>query len=98
MIYPNVGGIDRILRVSLGPVLIVAGVLLLTGKSSLGVILAVVGALALLTGVVRFCVLYVPFGVSTARSREQISRLKQVCCSGSVNETQNKLGAPSGKF
>jgi hypothetical protein len=82
MIYPNVGGIDRVLRVSLGPVLIIAGVLLLTGKSSLGVILAVVGVLALVTGIVRFCVLYVPFGVSTARLREKTASLGKACCGG----------------
>jgi DUF2892 family protein len=93
MTYPNVGGIDRILRVSLGPVLIVAGVLLLTGKSSLGMMLAVVGVLALVTGIVRFCVLYVPFGVSTVRPREKTVSLRKTCCGGSMKETPGELRA-----
>jgi hypothetical protein len=68
MFRNNVGGIDRVLRVTLGAILFVAGLFLLAGRSSLGVTLAVVGLLALLTGIVRFCVLYIPFGISTARS------------------------------
>jgi hypothetical protein len=77
MFRRNVGGIDRALRVTLGPILFVAGLLLLTGKSSIGLALAVVGLLALLTGIVRFCVLYIPFGISTARPGEP--RMKQMC-------------------
>ncbi len=76
MFRRNVGGLDRVLRVTLGPILFLAGLFLFTGKSSLGVTLVVVGLLALLTGIVRFCVLYVPFGISTARSGEP---RKQMC-------------------
>jgi hypothetical protein len=68
MFRRNVGGIDRVLRVTLGGILFLGGLVLLIGATRLGVILVVVGALALLTGMIRFCVLYVPFGISTARS------------------------------
>jgi DUF2892 family protein len=68
MFRRNVGGIDRVLRVTLGGMLFLGGLVLLIGTSRLGLILVVVGALALLTGIVRFCVLYIPFGISTARS------------------------------
>jgi hypothetical protein len=67
MLRPNVGGVDRVLRVTLGAILFLGGVLLLIGTTRLGVILVVVGGLALLTGIVRFCALYIPFGISTAR-------------------------------
>jgi hypothetical protein len=77
MFRHNVGGLDRALRVTLGGILFFGGLLLLTGKTSLGVTLAVVGLLALLTGIVRSCVLYIPFGISTARSGGQ--PLNQAC-------------------
>jgi hypothetical protein len=64
----NVGGVDRVLRVTLGGILFLGGLVLLIGATRLGLILVVVGALALLTGMIRFCVLYIPFGISTARS------------------------------
>ena len=73
----NVGGIDRVLRVTLGGIFFLGGLLLLIGTTRLGVILVVVGALALLTGIVRFCALYIPFGFSTARPARQ--PLNQVC-------------------
>lgn len=68
MLPRNVGGIDRGLRVTLGGILFLGGLVLLIDTSRLGLILVVVGGLALLTGIVRFCVLYIPFGISTARS------------------------------
>jgi hypothetical protein len=89
MFRRNVGGIDRVLRVTLGPMLIVAGLFLLTGTSRIGVVVAVVGLLALLTGITRFCVLYIPFGISTARSGRP--RIKQVCdCELWMKEMQSR--------
>jgi len=59
--------------------------LLLSGKARLGVAIAVVGLLGLLTGIIRFCVLYIPFGISTAQPEEP--QLKQGCnCAISMNE------------
>lgn len=56
---PNVGTIDRVLRIALGLVLI--------GASLLGYIGAWgwIGLLPLATGVIRFCPAYWPFGLST---------------------------------
>ncbi|MBZ5722725.1 MAG: DUF2892 domain-containing protein [Acidobacteriia bacterium] len=89
MFRRNVGGVDRVLRVTLGTILFVAGLFLLTGKISLGVTLVVVGLLALLTGIIRFCALYIPFGISTARSGEQ--RMMQMCdCAAWMKEMQNR--------
>jgi len=67
MIRHNVGGLDRVLRVALGVILFLGGLILLTGRAKLGVTLAVVGLLALFTGIIRFCGLYIPFGISTVR-------------------------------
>jgi hypothetical protein len=54
---PNESGLDRIIRVILGVVLLA---LYFTGTvtGGLGIVLIVVGAIALLTGVVGFCPLY----------------------------------------
>lgn len=55
---PNVGGIDRILRILVGLGLLGAGYYY---QSWWGL----VGLLPLLTGFVRFCPAYLPFGLST---------------------------------
>jgi hypothetical protein len=89
MFRRNVGGIDRVLRVTLGPILFVAGLLLLTGASRVGVVVAVVGLLALLTGIFRFCVLYIAFGISTAPSVRP--PMKQPCdCELWMKEMQSR--------
>lgn len=88
MFRPNVGGIDRALRLILGAIFFLGGLFLLTGAVSLGVTLAVVGLLSLLTGILRFCALYIPFGISTARPERQ--PLNQACdCAGWTKATQD---------
>ena len=85
MFRSNVGGVDRLLRIIFGPLLVVAGLVLLSGKTSIGWVLTTVGVLALATGITRFCVLYIPFGISTAKSKE--SSAAYVCdCMASVKE------------
>ena len=58
----NVGNADRAVRVVAGVVIIAAG---LYFKSWWGA----VGALPLLTGIVRWCPAYFPFGLSTCRTK-----------------------------
>jgi hypothetical protein len=60
----NVGGVDRIFRIMLGLTLIFVGYV---GLFSTGVTVAfyAVGAVALITGLFRFCPLYLMFGVNT---------------------------------
>jgi len=77
MFRHNVGGVDRVLRLTLGGMFFLAGLFLLTSSIRLGVTLSVVGVLALLTGILRFCALYFPFGVSTAQPGRP--PLNQVC-------------------
>jgi hypothetical protein len=57
----NVGGIDRILRIVLGLALLVAGLVLHRWWG-------LIGLLPLLTGFVRFCPAYLPFGLSSCKS------------------------------
>jgi Protein of unknown function (DUF2892) len=71
MLRRNVGGIDRVVRLLVGAILFCGGLFLLIGNRSLGAIVAVVGLLVLLTGVARFCALYIPFDISTAHSAEE---------------------------
>ncbi len=66
----NVGGMDRAARLIAGVVLLPAGLLLVGPFSGLGIGIAVIGFLALFTGLTRFCILYVPFGISTIRSAQ----------------------------
>jgi hypothetical protein len=59
----NVGGIDRILRIAVGALLIVLAALNVIG------VWGYIGIVPLATGVFRFCPVYLPFGWSTcARS------------------------------
>src|SRR5271157_3027460 len=94
MFRRNVGGIDRVLRLTLGGILFLGGLLLLTSAIRLGVILAVIGLLALLTGILGFCALYIPFSISTRRTGEH--PLKQACdCAAWTKAMQdNRTAAP----
>lgn len=60
----NMGTFDRILRVV---VAVVIAVLYFTGTISgtLGIVLLALGGIFLLTSVLSFCPLYLPFGIST---------------------------------
>jgi len=57
---PNVGGVDRVIRVVLGIILLAMGVYF---KSWWGVI----GIVPLLTATISWCPAYVPFGISSCR-------------------------------
>jgi hypothetical protein len=59
---PNVGGIDRILRVVVGLALLGAGYYF---KSWWGLI----GLGPILTATIRFCPAYLPFGLSTCQPK-----------------------------
>ena len=64
----NVGGLDRVIRVVIGLVLIALGLFhVLTGTSAL--VACVVAAIAIITGVVRFCPAWAMFGINTTRSK-----------------------------
>jgi len=56
----NMGSVDRGIRIVVGLAAIAAGVVF---KSWWGAL----GAIPLVTGIVRFCPAYLPFGLSTAR-------------------------------
>jgi len=56
----NVGGTDRIIRIIMGVVIILAGVYF---KSWWGV----VGIVPILTALIKFCPAYIPFGFSTCK-------------------------------
>ena len=67
MLHRNVGGIDRAARLVLGPVLLLAGLIFLGAGHSLHWPAIVLGLAGLVSGATGFCVLYVPFGISTRR-------------------------------
>jgi hypothetical protein len=73
MFKKNVGKLDRTLRLLL---MAVIGVLyfkhVITG--TFGIILMVVAGVLLLTSLISFCPLYLPFGISTSE--------KKKCCCG----------------
>ncbi len=70
----NVGGLDRGIRLALGLPVIAAGLFLAGGASGkpVGIIIALMGLVALLTGITGRCPLYIPFGFSSARLQEDV--------------------------
>ncbi|MBI5165037.1 MAG: DUF2892 domain-containing protein [Magnetospirillum sp.] len=58
----NVGGIDRIARIVVGLVLIVATLL------GMLPVWGYIGVVPLLTGAIGWCPAYLPFGIKTCRS------------------------------
>lgn len=58
----NVGGLDRILRITVGLVLI-----LLAATQTIG-LWGYIGVIPLLTGAFRFCPVYAPFGLSSCHT------------------------------
>lgn len=60
----NMGSTDRIIRVAIA---VVFAALIVTGtvQGVLAIVLGVLAAVFLLTSVIAFCPLYLPFGIST---------------------------------
>jgi hypothetical protein len=63
----NVGGIDRILRITLGIALLIFAFVGPEGVNKLGFI----GLIPLATGLMNFCPLYPIFGFSTCKLKQQ---------------------------
>ncbi len=62
----NVGSTDRMIRIVIA---VVAAILALTvAKGALAIVLWIVAAIMLVTGVVRVCPLYLPFKISTNKN------------------------------
>jgi hypothetical protein len=64
----NMGSADKIIRVIFA---IIFSVLYFTQTvtGTLGIVLLVLGAVFLLTSVISFCPLYVPFGINTCKKQ-----------------------------
>ncbi len=60
----NVGVIDRIIRIVLGIIFIILG---FSTSGTLAIIFDVIGVILLLTAIIGFCILYVPFGINTCK-------------------------------
>jgi type IV secretory pathway TrbD component len=58
----NVGSTDRMIRIAIA---IVAAILAVVVGGTFGVVLWIVAAIMLVTGIVRVCPLYMPFKFST---------------------------------
>ena len=63
MFKQNVGAIDRVLRIALGIIMAIIGLFVLKGTA--GTVVGIVGLIPLVTGLVGFCPLYLPFKFST---------------------------------
>jgi hypothetical protein len=63
MFKQNVGGIDRVIRIALGILLSAIGMIVVKGTT--GTVISIIGLIPLVTGLVGFCPLYLPFRFST---------------------------------
>lgn len=64
----NMGGIDRIIRIIIA---VIIGLLYYNGTigGTLGIVLLVLAAVFVLTGIVGFCPLYKPLGINTCKKK-----------------------------
>jgi small-conductance mechanosensitive channel len=65
----NMGTTDRMIRIIIA---VIIGILYYTGfiSGTLAIVLLVLGGIFLLTSFVNFCPLYVPFGITTLKSKK----------------------------
>ena len=68
-LYRNVGGVDRGLRITLGTILLPIGLWMVRSGCRCGWVDVVLGVMGLASGLSGFCILYLPFGISTARTK-----------------------------
>lgn len=66
MIKPNVGNIDKSIRILLGLLFLVLGIFIFKNYQ---VLLILIGIVLLLTGIFRFCGLYVLLGINTCKRK-----------------------------
>lgn len=65
----NVGSTDRLVRLVAGVVLLAVALFLVNG--ALAWVLGILGVVMLATGTLRFCPLYLPFGLSTNKGAQR---------------------------
>lgn len=70
---PNVGGLDRTLRMIAGLVLLVVGIFIVKSSGLMAVFIGL-GAILFLTGLFRFCALYIPCGANTCPTKTTASK------------------------
>ena len=65
----NMGTTDRMIRIIIA---VIIGILYYTGfiSGTLAIVLLVLGGIFLLTSLVNFCPLYMPFGITTQKSKK----------------------------
>ncbi len=71
----NVGGIDRAIRFAVGAALAAGGLLQLS-RGDGGVTEVILGAVILVMAAIGICPLYLPFGISTARTLPNSQKTK----------------------
>ena len=94
----NVGGLDRCARLMVGCALLPLGLFLLGGfrGETWGLVVAAISVLVLATGLIGFCPLYVPFGISTARKGHSMGHMFAHCGWG-LEQTGGTLGCCESK-
>jgi type IV secretory pathway TrbD component len=65
MMKHNVGGLDRTIRIIVGTVLVIIGAVFLSWWG-------IVGLVVLSTGLLNWCPLYLPFGISTCHEENEL--------------------------
>lgn len=63
----NVGKTDKVVRLIVGIILLLLGIFSLGGW--LQVVFIIVGAILVITGLISRCLLYIPFGISTCKTK-----------------------------
>ena len=65
----NEGGLDRVLRVIFGLVLLILGIWVVKATGWM-IAFIIVGAILFITGLTGFCALYIPLGINTCSEKK----------------------------
>ncbi len=68
----NIGGVDRAVRLAVGFLLLALGAWQRWTGVTAGIWLMVLGALIVIGAALRFCILYVPFGIRTCAPAAEV--------------------------
>ena len=100
MFKRNEGILDRIVRVTLGLVLLPSGLLLLGGLqgSLAGLIVAGLGTLGLVTGATGVCPPYYLFGISTLEKEREFIKRRMSMMGGCAPSGEPGAGSMCGPF
>jgi hypothetical protein len=68
---PNVGGLDRVIRIICGLALFILGAFIIKPMGLLAIVMIIIGSLMFLSGLFRYCPPYALLGINTCSKKPE---------------------------